>query len=165
MLCGPMISNPHQEAPRQLDVTLLQQSQDFASNPMPVLVLFTNWTVFQVFLVLKCTSSIAYAIMRTVELSVQLREDSFSLYPAVWSSFITGVAVGVNCMLCWAYTAERVLATVLIKTYERQKPWFGVVTAVTLVSSNSHTKLPTTFAFCVSLLDPQNKKTAKLIEL
>ncbi|KAH7712267.1 hypothetical protein AAVH_20396 [Aphelenchoides avenae] len=91
---------------------------------------------FQIFLALKCLASLSFGIARAVETTRLVQLPSYSLYPPAWVAFISGVGAGVNSQLCWAYTLERILATAFVKTYERQRPWFGCVVGGFIVASS-----------------------------
>ncbi|KAH7713172.1 hypothetical protein AAVH_19490 [Aphelenchoides avenae] len=90
-----------------------------------------------VFLLLKCISSVAYGIVRITDLSFQLFDGDFRV-SSRWISFFYGIPVSVNAHLCWAYVAERVLATVRMKTYEKQKPWFSFVLIFIMVVPSAY---------------------------
>lgn len=49
--------------------------------------------------------------------------------------FLIGVTTTTNSLLCFAYTAERLYATIKVRSYERQRPYLGYIACVNIVSA------------------------------
>ncbi|KAH7712268.1 CRE-SRE-18 protein, partial [Aphelenchoides avenae] len=79
---------------------------------------------------------------RVTQASESIDEGStyFKMLSAEWDQkFLFGIPIGINSHLSWAYTSERLLATVCMRTYEKQRPWFSIILSVFVNSENIRT--------------------------
>jgi hypothetical protein len=83
---------------------------------------------------LKCISSINQGCVRSYVLIGLLRQRPFEPNPPVYASLLVMISVNVNIYLSAAYATERILATILIQSYEKQRPYYGIGFALLVVS-------------------------------
>lgn len=89
--------------------------------------------LIQLLLAVKCLSSAVYGINRSIFVATQLSKGSFDPSAPGISNFFSHMCGNINGHLSVAYTCERILATVFVKTYEKQKPFYGTVCLILLV--------------------------------
>lgn len=78
--------------------------------------------------------SLILGFCRVYYLAPSLLSTTLRMLGPLWLSFLMGIAINTNNYLCLAYTLERILATVFVKSYERQKPYIGIIFSLLIVS-------------------------------
>src|SRR4051812_1102852 len=91
-----------------------------------------SW-VLQLLLACKCVSSVIYGCNRSAFLIGQLRKGSFDAYAPTMTDFFSHMCASINNYLSVAYTSERILATICVKTYEKQRPYYGCACLLLMV--------------------------------
>ncbi|KAH7707880.1 hypothetical protein AAVH_24876 [Aphelenchoides avenae] len=93
----------------------------------------------KIFLMLKCVSSINQGFVRSYVLISLLGQRPFKPNPPVYASLLVIVSVNINIYLSAAYATERILATIFMRTYEKQRPYYGVGFAALIVCLSVYT--------------------------
>lgn len=90
---------------------------------------------------LKCVSSINQGFVRSYVLISLLGQRPFKPNPPVYASLLVIVSVNINIYLSAAYATERILATIFMRTYEKQRPYYGVGFAALIVSEHGQNRV------------------------
>lgn len=92
----------------------------------------------QMFLLLKSCSSFSLGCTRSWVLFRLLQQRVYELNPPFTASIIATACIHINNLLSLAYTTERLIATVLVKTYESKRPYYGIFCVIFVVTQELH---------------------------
>ncbi|KAH7711868.1 hypothetical protein AAVH_20820 [Aphelenchoides avenae] len=119
----------------------------------------------KVLLLLKCLSSAVFAVDNLTSKILNLSGVELSTTARAWVIFFGGIPININAWLTVAYTAERVLATLAVKSYERQRPWFGwIVTTVIVVQACYYVSTNTIFSEYTGALSARDTISSYILE-
>lgn len=96
-----------------------------------------NKCSLQVFLICKSTSSIVSAGARLSSLVLYFVQGTPMYTASIHASFLMHVCSSINAYLSIGYATERLLATVMMRRYEKQRPYYGCLFTAILVSDAS----------------------------
>lgn len=89
----------------------------------------------QLLLALECAASLIIGANRSVFAISKLQRGSFDDSGPALTKFFSHMCTSINNYLCLAYTSERIIATVYVKTYEKHRPYYGSACVLSLVSA------------------------------
>lgn len=88
----------------------------------------------QLLLALECFASLITGVDRSLFVISQLRQGAFDDRAPALTKFFGHMCGSINNYLCVAYTSERILATVYVRTYEKHRPYYGSLCVLVMVS-------------------------------